>query len=51
MLFPSVGFQIITERGSPEDLPCLGSVTSYLLDGTRMDHLANKASDKKNYFF
>jgi hypothetical protein len=51
MLFPSVGFQIITERGSPEDLPCLGSVTSYLLDGTRMDHLANKASDKKSYFF
>jgi len=51
MLFPSVGFQIITERGSLEDSPCLGSVTSYLLDVNTLDHSPNKASDKKNYFF
>jgi len=51
MLFPSVGFQIITELGSLEDSPCLGSVTSYLLDGINMNHPHNKASDKKNYYF
>ena len=51
MLFPRAGFQIITERGSLEDSPCLGSVTSYLLDGFKMDHPCNKSSDKKNYYF
>jgi hypothetical protein len=51
MLFPSVGFQIITELGSLEDSPCLGSVTSYLLDDINMNHPRNKASDKKNYYF
>lgn len=43
--FPLIGFQIITELRSPEDLPCL-AIDNYLTDNNR---LASHRRDGNKY--